>query len=45
MISLINHAESAKYIAEYSVEITQNIDIEGMIKSFCDQIMNFTDMK
>jgi len=32
MISLIYHADFGKYIAEYSVEITQNIDIEDVIK-------------
>jgi hypothetical protein len=45
MISLIYHEVSAKYTAGYSVEITQNIDIEVEIKSFYDQIMNFTDTK
>jgi hypothetical protein len=42
MISLIYHAEFGKYIAEYSVQITQNIDTEDVIKSFYDQIMKFT---
>jgi hypothetical protein len=47
MISLIRkyHAQSGKFTAEYSVEITQIIDIEDVIKSFYDKIMNFTGIK
>jgi len=45
MTSLIYHAEFGKYIAEYSVNITHNIDIEDVIKSFDERILIFTDTK